>query len=145
MHPRCTLRYSATYVVKHHMVYRLHAVDTYERKLVKQIEVASPTIEVARESFEDFAENLQHEIEEDTGIRFGVIEGISSRRFQSPAPEENRQSSDSRSRRPRTTICRRKATSMQQGEYGTLSARRSGMTVWPCPLKVHRANAAREL
>ena len=29
---------------------------------------------VARESYEDFAENLQHELEEDTGIRFGVIE-----------------------------------------------------------------------
>ena len=29
---------------------------------------------VARESYEEFAENLQHEIEEDTGIRFGVIE-----------------------------------------------------------------------
>ena len=26
------------------------------------------------ESYEEFAENLQHEIEEDTGIRFGVIE-----------------------------------------------------------------------
>jgi len=35
------LRYSATHVDKHHMVYRLDAVDAYERKLVKQIEVAS--------------------------------------------------------------------------------------------------------
>ena len=26
------------------------------------------------ESYEEFAENLQHEIEEDTGMRFGVIE-----------------------------------------------------------------------
>ena len=41
MHPLCTLRYSATHVERHHMVYRLHAVDAYERKLVKQIEVAS--------------------------------------------------------------------------------------------------------
>ena len=47
MHPLCTLRYSATHVVKHHMVYRLHAVDAYERKLVKQIEVASATVEDA--------------------------------------------------------------------------------------------------
>ena len=47
MNPLCTLRYSATHVVKHHMVYRLHAVDAYERKLVKQIEVASATIEDA--------------------------------------------------------------------------------------------------
>ncbi len=41
MHPLCTLRYSATHVDKHHMVYRLDAVDAYERKLVKQIEVAA--------------------------------------------------------------------------------------------------------
>ena len=41
MHPLCTLRYSATHVDKHHMVYRLNAVDAYESKLVKQIEVAS--------------------------------------------------------------------------------------------------------
>ena len=47
MEPLCTLRYSATHVDKHHMVYRLHAVDAYERKLVKQIEVASATIEDA--------------------------------------------------------------------------------------------------
>ena len=47
MHPLCTLRYSATHVDKHHMVYRLDAVDAYERKLVKQIEVASATVEQA--------------------------------------------------------------------------------------------------
>lgn len=41
MHPLCTLRYSATHVDKHHMVFRLDAVDAYQRKLVKQIEVAS--------------------------------------------------------------------------------------------------------
>ena len=29
---------------------------------------------VATESYEQFAENLQHEIEQDTGIRFGIIE-----------------------------------------------------------------------
>ncbi len=45
MSPLCTLRYSATHVDKHHMVYRLDAVDAYERRLVKQIEVASATIE----------------------------------------------------------------------------------------------------
>jgi type III restriction enzyme len=44
MNPLCTLRYSATHVDKHHMVYRLDAVDAYERKLVKQIEVASATV-----------------------------------------------------------------------------------------------------
>ena len=47
MNPLCTLRYSATHVDKHHMVYRLDAVDAYERKLVKQIEVASATVEDA--------------------------------------------------------------------------------------------------
>lgn len=47
MNPLCTLRYSATHVNKHHMVYRLDAVDAYDRKLVKQIEVASATIQDA--------------------------------------------------------------------------------------------------
>ena len=41
MNPLCTLRYSATHVDRHHMVYRLDAVDAYKRELVKQIEVAS--------------------------------------------------------------------------------------------------------
>ncbi|MEC9290883.1 MAG: DEAD/DEAH box helicase family protein [Pseudomonadota bacterium] len=41
MNPLCTLRYSATHADKYHMVYRLDAVDAYERGLVKQIEVAS--------------------------------------------------------------------------------------------------------
>ena len=44
MNPLCTLRYSATHADQHHMVYRLDAVDAYERKLVKQIEVASATV-----------------------------------------------------------------------------------------------------
>ena len=47
MRPLCALRYSATHADKHHMVYRLDAVDAYERKLVKQIEVASATVENA--------------------------------------------------------------------------------------------------
>ena len=47
MNPLCTLRYSATHADQHHMVYQLDAVDAYERKLVKQIEVASATIEDA--------------------------------------------------------------------------------------------------
>ncbi len=47
MNPLCTLRYSATHVDKHHMVYRLDALDAYERKLVKQIEVAAATVEYA--------------------------------------------------------------------------------------------------
>ena len=47
MNPLCTLRYSATHADRHHGVYRLDAVDAYERKLVKQIEVASATVEDA--------------------------------------------------------------------------------------------------
>jgi type III restriction enzyme len=47
MNPLCTLRYSATHADKHHMIYRLDAVDAYEKHLVKQIEVASATIEDA--------------------------------------------------------------------------------------------------
>ncbi len=45
LNPLCTLRYSATHVDQYNMMYRLDSVDAYERKLVKQIEVAS--IEVA--------------------------------------------------------------------------------------------------
>jgi len=45
MNPLCTLRYSATHADEHHMLYRLDAVDAYERKLVKQIEVASLQVE----------------------------------------------------------------------------------------------------
>jgi type III restriction enzyme len=47
MNPLCTVRYSATHADTHHMLYRLDAVDAYEKKLVKQIEVASATIEGA--------------------------------------------------------------------------------------------------
>lgn len=40
LNPLCTLRYSATHVEKHNLVYKLDAVDSYELELVKQIEVA---------------------------------------------------------------------------------------------------------
>lgn len=45
MKPLCVLRYSATHKDMHNMVYRLDAVDAYERKLVKQIEVAAAGVE----------------------------------------------------------------------------------------------------
>ena len=45
MNPLCNLRYSATPKEAHHMVFKLDAVDAYERKLVKQIEVASAAVE----------------------------------------------------------------------------------------------------
>lgn len=41
LNPMCTLRYSATHVDKYNMVYRLDAVDAYEQRLVKKIEVLS--------------------------------------------------------------------------------------------------------
>lgn len=47
MRPLCTLRYSATHADKYQMLYRLDAIDAYERKLVKQIEIASATVEDA--------------------------------------------------------------------------------------------------
>lgn len=40
LNPLCMLRYSATHVDRRHMIYKLDSVDAYERKLVKQIEVA---------------------------------------------------------------------------------------------------------
>ena len=45
MNPLCNLRYSATPKEAHHMVFKLDAVDAYERKLVKQIEVAAAFVE----------------------------------------------------------------------------------------------------
>lgn len=41
LNPLCTIGYSATHKDKHNLMYRLDAVDAYERQLVKQIEVAS--------------------------------------------------------------------------------------------------------
>ena len=41
LNPMCTLRYSATHVDKYNMVYKLDAVDAYEQRLVKKIEVLS--------------------------------------------------------------------------------------------------------
>lgn len=41
LNPMCTLRYSATHVDKYNMMYRLDAVDAYEQRLVKKIEVLS--------------------------------------------------------------------------------------------------------
>jgi type III restriction enzyme len=45
LNPLCTLRYSATHREKHGQLYRLDAVDAYERQLVKQIEVAGVEVE----------------------------------------------------------------------------------------------------
>lgn len=45
MDPLCNLRYSATPKQAHQMVFKLDAVDAYERKLVKQIEVAAALVQ----------------------------------------------------------------------------------------------------
>jgi len=44
LNPLCTIRYSATHKDKHNLMYKLDSIDAYERKLVKQIEVASINI-----------------------------------------------------------------------------------------------------
>lgn len=41
LNPLCTLQYSATHKEIHNLVYKLDAIDAYDRGLVKQIEVAS--------------------------------------------------------------------------------------------------------
>lgn len=45
LNPLFTLRYSATHKEKYNPVYKLDSVDAYEQKLVKQIEVASVSVE----------------------------------------------------------------------------------------------------
>mgnify|MGYP005843508707 CR=1 FL=1 len=47
LNPLCTLRYSATHVDQYNRMYKLDSIDAYERKLVKQIEVASVEIQDA--------------------------------------------------------------------------------------------------
>ncbi len=80
MGPLCTLRYSATHATKHHMVYKLDAVDAYERQLVKQIEVASlavegghnrPYVKLLGVGFE--AKKLIAEVELDVQAKTGTI------------------------------------------------------------------------
>jgi len=41
LNPLCTFRYSATHKDKHNLMFKLDAIDAYQRQLVKQIEVAS--------------------------------------------------------------------------------------------------------
>jgi type III restriction enzyme len=45
-----TLRYSAIHANQHHMIYRLNAVDAYEKRLVKQVEVAAATLDIGHGS-----------------------------------------------------------------------------------------------
>lgn len=80
MDPICTLRYSATHVDKYHMVYRLDAVDAYENGLVKQIEVASATIDEANNkpfvrlvSVSNSRGRISAKVELDVATRNGVL------------------------------------------------------------------------
>jgi type III restriction enzyme len=41
LNPLCAFRYSATHLEKYNLLFKLDAIDAYEKKLVKQIEVAS--------------------------------------------------------------------------------------------------------
>ncbi len=45
LNPLCCLRYSATHRTPYNMMYKLDSVDAYELKLVKQIEVATTSVE----------------------------------------------------------------------------------------------------
>lgn len=45
LNPLCCLRYSATHRTPYNMMYKLDSVDAYELKLVKQIEVATASVE----------------------------------------------------------------------------------------------------
>lgn len=45
LNPLCCLRYSATHRNPYNMMYRLDSIDAYEKKLVKQIEVATVDVE----------------------------------------------------------------------------------------------------
>lgn len=45
LNPLCCLRYSATHRTPYNMMYKLDSIDAYELKLVKQIEVATATVE----------------------------------------------------------------------------------------------------
>jgi type III restriction enzyme len=89
MTPLCTLRYSATHVEKHHMVYRLDAVDAYERKLVKQIEVAAMEVSdahntayvkllAAKRSRGNYVVDLELDRQLATGIKRFVFKNVTA-------------------------------------------------------------------
>ena len=48
LNPMCKLRYSATHIDKHNLMYKLDSIDAYEQKLVKQIEVANVKLDEAQ-------------------------------------------------------------------------------------------------
>ncbi len=68
-----------------------------EGERLRGFEVNTLTV-IATESYEQFAENLQKEIEEDTGIRFGIVE---AHQF-AAIPVSGRSTGGRWSRRPRS-------------------------------------------
>lgn len=80
LNPLCTLRYSATHVEKHHMLYKLDSVDAYEQKLVKQIEVAGVEVKDGHNkayikllSVNNKKSPITAQIEIDSRLRSGAI------------------------------------------------------------------------
>lgn len=65
LNPLCCLRYSATHRNPYNMMYRLDSVEAYEKKLVKQIEVAT----VAVEDFQNEAYAKLIKVDNTNGIK----------------------------------------------------------------------------
>ena len=76
----CTLRDIQTERERRQTIGRgLRLCVNQEGQRLRGFEVNTLTV-IATESYEEFAENLQKEIEEDTGIRFGIVEAAPVRR-----------------------------------------------------------------
>ena len=85
MKPLCTLRYSATHVDAHEMVYRLDAIDAYERKLVKQIEIAGLTVQDANNKpYVKFIASKQTKTSVTATVELDVLVGGKLRRKEVP-------------------------------------------------------------
>ena len=70
----CTLNETSSHMKKRQEIGRgLRIAVNQKGERVEGFEVNTLTV-IANESYEDFARELQKEIEEDTGIRFGVVE-----------------------------------------------------------------------
>jgi type III restriction enzyme len=81
----CTLRDMGTERERRQTIGRgLRLCVNQSGERLRGFEVNTLTV-IATESYEQFAENLQKEIEEDTGIRFGIVESTSSPAIPRPA------------------------------------------------------------
>ena len=75
LNPLCCLRYSATHLNPYNMMYKLDSIDAYEMKLVKQIEVATATIEgFQNEAFIDLVK-----VDNSSGIKAQVEVDVQTR------------------------------------------------------------------